>query len=101
MEALHQARFADPRLADDQLHLAVAFEGALPTIHQQAQFVLAPDEWSQSTRRCRRFESSAHSAWLDYLVKLNRPFHALERLRSAIFNHEQPRYQSMRSRGYH
>ena len=100
MEALHQARFADPRLADDQRHLAFAFEGTFPAIHQQAQFVLAPDEWSQSSRRRRRFEPPAYSAGLDYPVKLDRPFDALERLRSAIFDHEQPGDQPMRIRGY-
>ena len=100
MEALHQARFADPRLADDQRHLAFAIEGTLPTIHQQAQFVLAPDEWSQSTRCRCRFEPPAYSARLDYPVKLDRPLNPLERLRSAIFDHEQPGDQSMHLRGY-
>ena len=42
----------------------------------------------------------AHAAWLDYPVKLDRPFDSLERLRSAIFDHEQPGDQPMRSRGY-
>ena len=101
MEALHQARFADPRLADDQRHLAFAIEGALPAIHQQAQFVLAPDEWGQSTRRRGRFEPPAHSARPDYAIKLDRPFDALERLRSAILDHEQPRDQPMRGVGDH
>ena len=97
MEALHQARFADPRLADDQRHLAFAIERALPTIHQQAQFVFAPDEWRQPTRCRRRFEPPAHSARLDYPVKLDRPLDALKRLRSAILDHEQPRDQPMGS----
>ena len=100
MEALHHARFADPRFAYDQRHLAFAFEGTFPTIHQQAQFVFAPDKWSQSTRCRGRFEPSSYSAWLDYPVKLDRPFDPLERLRSPIFNHEQPGDQPMRIRGY-
>ena len=70
-----------------------------PAIHQQAQFVFAPDEWSQSTRCRGCFEPPAYSAGLDYPVKLDRPFDPLERLRSAIFNHEQPRDQSMRGVG--
>ena len=90
MEALHQARFADSRFADDQRHLALAIERAFPTIHQRAQFVFAPDEWRQSTRRRGRFEPPAHSARPDYAVKLDRLFDALERLRSAILDHEQP-----------
>ncbi len=68
MEALHQARFADPRLADDQRHLAFAIQRPLPTVHQRAQFVLAPDERSQSAGCRRRFEPPAHSAGLDYAV---------------------------------
>jgi hypothetical protein len=50
-EALHQARFADPGLAYDQRHLAFTFDGRFPSIHQQTQFVFAPDERSQSSRR--------------------------------------------------
>ena len=69
MEALEQARFADSRFANDQRHLAFAFESMFPSIHQQAQFVLAPDEWSQSTRCRRRFEPPAYSAGLYYPVK--------------------------------
>jgi len=79
---------------------AFIIEGAFPTIHHQAQLVLAPDEWSQSTRCGYCFEPPSYSAWPHYPVKLNRPFHALKRLRSAIFNHEQPGDQPMRSRGY-
>ena len=99
-EALDHARFADPRFAYDQRHLAFAFESMFPTIHQQAQFVFAPHEWSQSSRRRACFEAPAYSAWLDYPVELDRPFNPLERLRSAIFNHEQPGNQPMRICGY-
>jgi hypothetical protein len=35
-------------------------------VTSNAQFVLAPDEWSQCTRCRRCFEPPAHSAWLDY-----------------------------------
>ena len=101
MEALHQARFADARFADDQRHLALAIEHALPSIHQQAQFVLAPDERRQSTRSRGRFEPPAHSARLDYAVEPDRPFDAFERLRAALFDHEQPRDQPMRRIGDH
>ena len=101
MEALHQARFADPRLADDQRHLAFAIQSSLPAAHQQAQFVFAPDERSQSARSRCRFEPSAHSAGLDYPVKLDRPLNALERLRPAILDHEQPGDQPMHSVGDH
>ena len=49
MEPLQQARFSDSRLTDDQRRLPLAVEGTLPTIHEQAQLVFAPDEWSQPT----------------------------------------------------
>src|SRR6266446_3939637 len=100
MEALYQARFADSRLADDQRHLAFAFEGTLPSTHQQAQFVFAPDKRGQSSRCRSRFEAPAYSAGLHYPVKLSRPFYALERLRSPILDHEQPRDQPMRICAY-
>ena len=73
----------------------------LPTIHQRAQFVLAPDEWSQSARGRRRFQPPAHSAGLDYPVQLDRPLNALERRRPALLDHEQPRDQPMGILGYH
>jgi hypothetical protein len=99
-EALHQARFADPGLAYDQRHLAFTFDGTFPSIHQQTQFVFAPDERSQSSRRRACFETPAYSADLDYPVKLERRLNALERLCSAILDHEQPGDQPMRIRAY-
>jgi len=91
----HQARFAHPRFIDDQRHLAFLILRVLPTIHQEAQFVLAPDEWSQSTGCGRPFQSTAHSARLDYPVQLQGPFNTLERRRPATFDHEQSRDQAM------
>ena len=79
-----------PILADNQCHLAFAFEGTLPSTHQQAQFVFASDEWSQCMRCRCGFESPSHPARPDYPVKLDRPFYALERLRPTILDHEQP-----------
>jgi hypothetical protein len=72
----------------------------LPAIHQQTQFVFAPNEWSQSSRRRACFEAPAYSAWLDYSVKLDRPVNPLERMRSPILDHEQPGDQPMRIRAY-
>src|SRR5712692_10084496 len=101
METPQQARFADPGLADNQRHLSFTVQHAFPTIHQRAQFILAPDEWRKSSRRRDRFESSANSARLDNAIKLGRPFDALERLRAAVFDHEQPRDQPMHRVGDH
>ena len=100
MEVPQQARFANARLTDDQRHLAFTIEHAFPAIHQRAQFVVAPDKRGQSMRRCRRFEPPPHSARLDYAVELDRPFDALEHLRSAIFNLEQSTHQPMGICGY-
>src|ERR1700676_2887527 len=97
VEALHEARFADAGLADDQRHLTFTFERTLPSIHQRAQFVFAPDERSQATGRSRHVETSARSARPDYAIELERPFDALEFLRAAILDHEQARNQPMRS----
>jgi hypothetical protein len=46
------------------------------------------------------FETPAYSADLDYPVKLERPLNTLERLCSAILDHEQPGDQPMRIRAY-
>src|SRR5438552_1503651 len=100
MKALHQARFADSRLAYDQRHLAVTVQHPLPTTHQRMQFVFAPDECSQAPPRSRRLQPTAHSAGLNYPVKLEGPFDALERLLPARFDHEQPRDQAMGILGY-
>jgi hypothetical protein len=43
-----QARFADPRLAGDQHHLAVALPGPGQALHQHRQLVLAPDQRRQA-----------------------------------------------------
>ncbi len=67
VEALRQSRFANPRLADDQGHLAFTIQHAFPATYQQAQFILAPDEGSQSAG-CRRFQPASDSAGLDHAV---------------------------------
>jgi len=98
MEAPHQPRFADPCFADNQRHLAFTIQHALPTIHQRAQFVLAPDECSQSTGCCR-FQPPTHSAGLDYPVELKPSLNTLECRRAACLYDEQPRDQPMRILG--
>src|SRR5215831_2082124 len=97
MEALQQARFANARLADDQHYLPFTLPAALPARHQRAQLVLTSDEWGQSTDCGGGFEPAAHSARSNYLVKLERPFDALQRRRSVILDHEQTRDQPMHS----
>jgi hypothetical protein len=72
MEALHQARFADPRLAD-QRHLPFTLEDAFPAIQQQAQFVPAADERGQSTRRRRGLEPPASLLLVSRTDKLRSP----------------------------
>jgi hypothetical protein len=101
MEALHQARLADPWLSYNQRHLTFTVEGALPAIHQQAQFALAPDKGGQSMRFRNGLEPPSHAAGLHYPVKPDRPFDALERLYPAVFDHEEPRDQPMRCVGNH
>jgi len=101
VKAMDQARFANSRLTGDQCHLAFTVENAFPTIQQQAQFILAPDEWGESARSRDRFESSANSAWLDYAIKLQRLLDALERMRAVVFDDEQPRDKTMGRIGNH
>src|ERR1700722_17020226 len=97
MEALHQPRLADARLADNQRHLALAIQYALPATHKRAQFILASDEGGQPAGRGRRLEASAHSTRLNHTIKLQRRVDAFELLRAEIFDHEQARDQPMRS----
>src|SRR5207302_11403886 len=77
-EALHEARFADASLADDQSHLTFTFERTIPTVHQRAQFVLAANEWGESARGSRDVETSARSARLNYTVNIYWTLDALE-----------------------
>jgi hypothetical protein len=98
-EALYEARFADAGLADDQHHLTFTLERAIPSIHQRAQFVLAPDERGQATGRSRRVETPARSARLDDPINLDRTLDTLERLRATILDYEQARDQPMRGVG--
>ena len=66
-----------------------AFESAFPFTHQQTQFVIAPDEGSQSLGSRGSFESASDSTRLSHSVKLKRPFNTLNDLRPSIFNYEQ------------
>src|SRR5215831_102902 len=77
MEALQQARFANAGLADDQHHLPLALKCMFPTVLQQTQFLFASNERGQSVDDGGCFEPPPHSARLNYLVKLERPFNAL------------------------
>src|SRR6516165_11306372 len=99
MEALQQARFADAGLADDQRDLPFTLLAALPARHQRAQLVLAPNERGKSTDCGGGFEPPSHSARLYYLVKLERPFDALQRRCLATLDHEQTRDQPMHGVG--
>src|SRR5215468_1692583 len=99
MEVLQQARFADACFADDQRYLPFTLPAALPARHQRAQLVLTPDERGQPTDSSGGFEPSAYSAWLNYPVKLERPFDALQRRCPATLDHEQTGDQPMHSVG--
>src|SRR5262249_23508723 len=101
MEALHEARFANPSLAHDQRHLALAVLGTLPPTHQQMQFVLAPDKWGESVRSGCRFQPPTGSAGSYHPVQTDWPCQALQGLWSAILNHEQSRDQTMGILGRH
>ncbi len=50
--------------------------------------------------RRRRFETSTNAARLDYAEELDRPFDALERMRTAILHHKEAGNQTMSLGGY-
>src|SRR5260370_41994972 len=88
VKPLHQTRLTDACLADDQRYLALTIEDTFPTIHKRAQFVLAPDERSQTTGGGGRFEPPSHSARLNYAIESRRPLDSFHCLRPAIFHNE-------------
>jgi hypothetical protein len=94
-ESLHQTRLADPRFTNDQHHLPFTVDGAVPAVHQQAQFFLPPDEGSKSSRRCHR-EPPAHPAGPDDAIELYRLGNAFQDLRAALFDHKQSRDEPLR-----
>src|SRR5438067_1573228 len=72
-KALQQTRFANAGLAYNCNYLTLALAHTLPTIHQQAQLVIAADEWRQAAHRGRCGEAATHPAWTNYAVELERP----------------------------
>ena len=59
-------------LANYQNYLSFTFDGALPVVHQEAQFLLPPNEVGQPAGRCRRAEPPAYSTRPDHAVEFHR-----------------------------
>ena len=86
MKFLDQARFTEPRLADDHHQLAVALPRPLPAPQQHRHFVVAADERREIALR----RAAAAAARPHQPEQRRRLGHALERMRAALFRDEQP-----------
>ena len=85
-----------PGLANNQRHLTLTLTDAFPAAQQRAQLLFAADERGQSAGCRCSFEAPAHPARPHDAIKLDRPLDALERLRAAVLDHEQPGNQPLR-----
>jgi len=70
-------RLADPGFAGNQNDLAVASPGARPAVQQQADFIVAPDQWAQR-RSTQGLEPAGDSARPQRQPGRHRPDDALE-----------------------
>ena len=98
-EALAQrpdhARLADPRLAREQHHLAVAVLGPGPALEQDAELVLAPDQ-RRETLAVQRLEAALGATLAFDPPGRERLGEALEALRAEVGQLEQPADQPAR-----
>ena len=85
MKLLDQARFAEPRLTDDQHQLAVALPRPLPAPHQHRHLVVAADQ----RRELAGAGASSAAARADDPEQNRRLGYTFQRVRAALFRHEQ------------
>ena len=89
-----KARLSNPRFPDDEDVLPLAVLRPFPTIDHRRQLGFTPDETRQPPG-CD-VEPAVHPARLHHAVQRHRLAHALERLRTAVLDHEHPGHQSVR-----
>ena len=99
VELVDESRFPDSGFAEDDDGLPRAVLRPLPTIDENRQLDLAADEARQASRRDG--EPAAHPARLHDAVQRHRLAHALQHLRPAVLDHEQPGHQALRRGGDH
>ena len=99
VQLVDEARFPDPRFAEDEDVLPLAVLRPLPAIDECRQLDLAADEARQASRR--DVEPAAYPARLHDAVERHRLAHALQHLRPAVLDHEHPGHQALRRGGDH
>jgi hypothetical protein len=95
-----KARLADARFAPDEHDLAFAVAGVAPAVHQQRDFVLAPDQWRHALRP-RRLEAADVLGLAKNRPGGNRRLEAFQRLRSEGRQLERAAQQPSRRLGDH
>ena len=99
VQLVDEARFSDPRLAEDDDGLPLAVRRPLPAIDERSNLDVAPDEARQVSRRDG--EPAAYPARLHDAVERHRLAHAFQLLRPTVLDHEQPADQALRRGGAH
>ncbi len=94
-----EPRLPDPGFAEDDDGLPLAVLRPLPAIDEDRQLDLAADEVRQASR-CD-IEPAAHPARLHDAIARYRLAHALQYLRPAVLDHEQPAGPALRRGGDH
>ena len=87
-ERLHDARLADPGLAGQQDHVAVARPGALPARQQQPDLLVAADQRRQAAPG-GGLEPTRRAGRLAHLVDRDRRLDSLDHVRTALLEDDQ------------
>src|SRR3954451_722095 len=96
-ERAGDAGLADPGLAREQHHLALAVAGLLPTVEQECDLLLAPNQRKEAARA--RLEAAADPALAEHAPRPDHLGKALDRLRPEILELEAGADQPPRRRG--
>jgi hypothetical protein len=100
VQLVDEPRLPDPCLAEDEDVLPLAVLRPLPAIDECRQLDFAPDEAGQASRR--DVEPATYPARPHDAVERHRLAHALQHLRPAVLDHEQPGHQALRrTRDHH
>ena len=99
-EAPQNPRLADPGLARDERHLALALLGEPPALHQQADLLLAPDHGRQPAFGYH-LETRMGAPFAAHPEHRDRFGYALEPLRAEIVALEQPVDEALGCGAYH
>src|SRR5262249_41387270 len=88
---MNQPGFADARLAHQQDNLAHSLLGLIPTVAQEADFLIATDE-RREAGHARHVDTALRFAWAQYLEHFDGLWHPLDGMAPQASADEEPMY---------